>query len=374
MTRDLSSPRVLHIVWNLIRGGTEGQCARAVLSLKTLGLQGRVAAFRREGFFLEALEKEVGPVYHLSIAKLISWKTIREVWKLQKYIRDQGIDVVHTWDADAAIFGSIAAWLSGRPLITSRRDMGEIYPQWKVRALHRADRRASRVVANARAIKDRFASCGLPAEKIEVITNLFDLDDFDMRAQQPFSRLAELPDGIRLVMVARLDPEKDTGVIIEALAPVVEKRPDVRLVIAGDGREREALEALVKARGMTGHVCFLGDIKEVPALLAVCDIGLLVPRSNEGLSNSILEYRAAGLPVIATDCGGNAELIEHGRDGTLIPIGDRVALTSAIFQWLDKLHAGNSSEWKNRDKLKAEHAPQVVAGKFADLYRRVLRS
>jgi glycosyltransferase involved in cell wall biosynthesis len=360
------------VVWNLIRGGTEGQCARAVLALAAQQVDGRVAVFRREGYFLDTVERACGPVQIVDIHRLAAPHTLGEVVRLVRFIRRERIDLVHTWDADAAIFGALAARLAGRPLITSRRDLGEIYPGWKQRLLARADRRAVAVVANAEAIKRRFIAPDLPAERIEVIPNIFDLADFRALATRPFSRSDALPPGRRIVAVARLDPEKDTGLLLRAFVPVAAACEDVSLVIAGDGIERTRLEQESRALGLGARVTFLGDVREVPALLACCDLAVLTPRANEGLSNSILEYRAAGLPVIATDCGGNAELIESGRTGSIIPVGDATALTAALFQWLERIDAPGSNAWKRDTAWVDRHTPERVAARFAALYRHGL--
>jgi L-malate glycosyltransferase len=358
-------PRVLHVVWNLIRGGTEGQCARVAMALRQ-----PVAVSRREGFFLEEVERLCGPVYEMQIRHLVGFQTLGEVRRLARHITEGGFDLVHAWDADAAIFGSWAARLAGVPYITSRRDMGEIYSPQKSLLMKEADHGARAIVTNAEAIKRHLFDDRRIARKVHVIPNVLDLDEFDRLAGEPFSRADELPPGPRVVMVARLDPEKDATTFLRAAARLSATRAS--FLVAGDGMERQRLEDLAAELKLNERLKFLGDVKDVPALLRLCDVGVLVPKSNEGLSNSILEYMAAKLPVVATDCGGNAEVVTHGRTGYVVKTGDEDAVADAIEHALNG--GGRRMGEEGRRRVEKVHRPDAVAAQFADLYRNVRRA
>ena len=315
----MNEPKVAHLVYDLIRGGSEGQCARVALGLAKQGLSHRVAAFHRRGYFLEAVEAGCGPVQEVAIRHMVSLATAGEVARLARWLGQERFDILHAWDADAAIFGQFAAHQAGVRLVTSRRDLGQIYPVHKRMLMRRADRVAVRVVANAEAVRDHFIAQGMPADNIEVLPNLLDVEERDRLAISDCRCAARLPAGRRMVVVNRLDPEKNTGLLIDALPLVRQQVPDAVLVVAGDGLQMPMLRGKVAALGLVDAVCFLGEVMEVPALLPLCEVGALVPSRNEGLSNTILEYMAAGLPVLATDCGGNRELVRNGETGRLVP-------------------------------------------------------
>lgn len=367
----MSTPKVAHLVFDLIRGGTEGQCARVAMGLAQRGLPQRVAVFHKRGFFLEAVAAACGPVHEVRIRRLVRPATLREVGRLARWLRAEQIDILHAWDADAAIFGQFAAQWAGVQFMTSRRDLGQIYPGWKLALMRRADRAAVGVVANAEAVRDHFMAQGVPAEKLSVLPNLVDLDEFDARASEPFSAAAALPAGRRLVGVNRLDPEKNTGLLIDALAQVRQAVPTAVLVVAGDGREMPALRAQATTLGVADAVCFLGEVLEVPSLLHQCEIGALVPSRNEGLSNTILEYMAAGLPVLATDCGGNRELVRDGETGRLLPAEASAADVAAA--WIEMLNNPTALAWGHnaRKHVLQHHAPDAVLAAFAGLYDRL---
>ncbi len=370
----MNSPRVAHLVFDLIRGGSEGQCARVAMGLAQRGLPHRVAVFHRRGFFLEAVEEACGLVHEVAIRHLARFSTLQQIARLAAWLRQENIDVLHAWDADAAVFGQFAAQWAGVKLITSRRDLGQIYPPWKTALMRRADRSAVRVVANAEAVRDHFVTGGLPPEKAVVLPNLLDLEEFDAQSRVPFPGEARLPAGRRLVVVNRLDPEKNTGLLIEALPLVRRRVPDAVLIVAGDGREMEKLRARTKQLGLESAVCFLGEVEEVPALLRICEIRALLPIRNEGLSNTILEYMAAGLPVLATDCGGNRELVRDGVTGRLVM--QSAASADVAAAWLCLLrHRGQAEQMGRAGRAQAvrHHAAPNVLARFECLYRQVFQ-
>ncbi|MGB4241919.1 MAG: glycosyltransferase [Kiritimatiellia bacterium] len=365
----MKTPRVVHLVHDLIRGGTEGQCARIAMGLARQGAPHRVAVFHRRGYFLNDVETACGPVHEVAIRHLLRPTTLREIRRLAAWLRQTQADILHTWDADAAIFGQFAAQWAGVKLITSRRDLGQIYPRWKLAMLRRADRQAGCVVVNAEVIKKHFVAHGLAADKMVVLPNMLDLAEFDAEAEIPFSRANELPAGRRLVIVNRLDPEKNTGLLIKALPLVRNQIPDAVLVIAGDGPEMPLLRRLAVEQGVRDAVCFLGEVHEVPALLRLCEIGALVPIRNEGLSNTIIEYMAAGLPVLATDCGGNRELVRNRETGIMLPVSADPPRTADV--WIALLRSLVSSRdgyHDNRKKLEHHYGPKRVLAEYSSLY------
>jgi L-malate glycosyltransferase len=368
----MTPPRVVHLVYDLIRGGTEGQCARVAMGLARQGLSHRVAVFHRRGFFLEAVEAACGPVREVAIRHLARPSTVREVVCLARWLREERTDLLHAWDADAAIFGQFAARWAGVRFVTSRRDLGQIYPWHKRMLMRRADHVAVRVVANAEAVRAHFISQGLPAGKIEVLPNLLDLEEQDRQAELPFLLANCLPAGRRMVVVSRLDPEKNTGLLIEALSLVRKTVPDAVLIIVGDGREMSALRAKAAALDVADAMCFLGEVMEVPALLCRCEAGALVPKSNEGLSNTILEYMAAGLPVLATDCGGNCELVQSGETGSMVSA--KASASEVAEAWISLLINREDAAVMGRQArafVERRHTPAVVLEKFRRFYEKV---
>ena len=175
-------------------------------------------------------------------------------------------------------------------------------------------------------------------------------------------------------MVNRLDPEKTTGILIQALPLVRKVIPDAVLLVVGDGREMPHLRQQAEAAGVASSVDFLGENMEVPALLGCCEAGALVPKSNEGLSNTILEYMAARLPVLATDCGGNSELVQSGLTGYLLPLLPSPAeVATAWISLLQNPEEAVTMGKQARAYVEHHHAVDVVLEAFRSFYARVLQ-
>ncbi|MFA5494878.1 MAG: TIGR03088 family PEP-CTERM/XrtA system glycosyltransferase [Porticoccaceae bacterium] len=193
-------------------------------------------------------------------------------------------------------------------------------------------------------------SVGIPASKVTQIYNGVDSTRFQPRGTaendgEAPHRLPGVPDdfmpgGGRLVLgaVGRLAAVKDQRLILSALQRIFHERPErrayLRCILVGDGPERRALEICIEALALGDCVWIAGDRDDIPALLRCMDIFLL-PSLGEGISNTILEAMATGLPVIATAVGGNPELVEDGVTGLLIRVGDTEALARAIGTLID---------------------------------------
>ena len=142
-------------------------------------------------------------------------------------------------------------------------------------------------------------------------------------------------------------------------------------MLAGDGPLRPALEALARQLGLLDRVLFLGDRRDVPAVLAALDISVL-PSSSESLSNVILESMAAGVPVVAANVGGNPELVRNGETGFLFSPGDERQLASAIETLVTQPELRKQLATCARAHARAEYAIPRVRDRYQDLYRSLL--
>jgi L-malate glycosyltransferase len=131
-------------------------------------------------------------------------------------------------------------------------------------------------------------------------------------------------------MIARMNNAvKNHPAFLKAAATLAGQCPSVEFVLVGDGPFRPSLERMAAELGIQDKVLFLGERHDIPAVLASLDVSVLVS-SSESLSNVILESMAASVPVVATNVGGNAELVEDGKTGLLVPFGDEKKLVDAL--------------------------------------------
>jgi glycosyltransferase involved in cell wall biosynthesis len=253
----------------------------------------------------------------------------RQVRELAWHFRDRGVDVVHTHNAYPHLYGTLAARLAGVPAVIHTRHGRRFGQTWRERLYFAAaSRLANRVVAVS---EDTGALCRrlgwLDDRKVARIYNGIDIDRFAFRGPT---------DEPRAISVGRLSPEKDFATLLRAVALVVASKPDFRLLLVGDGPERAALERLSSELKLSDHVQFFGERNDVAELLSGRGVGFFVASSlTEGVSLTLLEAMAAGLPVVATNVGGNPEIVVPDETGLLVPSADPAALAEAML-WMSR--------------------------------------
>lgn len=315
--------RVSFLIDRLTRAGTETQLLALIRSLDRNRVEPSLVLLDGKGSESRSLEPADCPVLRLG---LTTWrkplKLIRTARRIARFWRRQQTDVVQTYFLDSTYLGVPLARACGiRQVLRVRNNVGHwLTPGHRSlgrlvgrlahhtltnsepgrRALHRAERGASR--------------------KFVVLENGVDLERF---ADVPPPRTT---DGIVTVgALANLRPVKGIDVLIHAAALL----PCVRFLVAGDGPERDRLQQLIVAKGLTERFHLLGPVADVPAFLASVDVGV-VPSRAEGMSNALLEMMAAGRPVVATDVGANRQLLGDGGRGLVVPPEDANALVGAL--------------------------------------------
>lgn len=207
--------------------------------------------------------------------------------------------------------------------------------------------------------------------RIVSIKNGIDLARFKIRNSQSRAALKAqlgLSDQYRLCgIVARLDPIKNHQLLLTAFAIVRQALPNAALVIIGDGVMRQALEEQTKALNLTESVFFLGDRTDIPALLAGLDIYVL-SSDNEGYSMSLLEAAAAGLPLVVTAVGGNADIVQQDHNGLIVPPRDPKALAAALLQLLNDPPQAERMGSHSRTWVEQNGSVQAMADLYEKLY------
>jgi glycosyltransferase involved in cell wall biosynthesis len=228
-------------------------------------------------------------------------------------------------------------------------------------------RRLDRVVAVSAEITAELAAHGFPADRIVRIPNGVDPVRF---APAPDAGAARQRIGLgpeTALFLGRLDVEKGLDVALTAWTQVSARRPSARLVVAGDGPARAALEEQARELGLGGSVRFLGARRDPERLLQASPIFLLPSRS-EGMSNALLEAMATGLACVATRTGGNADVVEHEITGLLTSPGDAAAMAEALSLLLEDGSLRNRLGGAARAVVLERYAMDRIVQQYADLY------
>jgi glycosyltransferase involved in cell wall biosynthesis len=171
-----------------------------------------------------------------------------------------------------------------------------------------------------------------------------------------------------VLYLGRLVADKGIAWLLEAWADLLPDHPECRLLVVGDGPEGERLQALSRQLGLISAVRFLGHRHDVEAVLSIGDI-LVLPSRSEGMSNALLEAMSRGLAVIATDVPGNRAVVDHDRDGLLVPHGDRGALRQALGALLADEPRRRALGRRAAAKMASTFSIEAVARAYDRLYR-----
>jgi glycosyltransferase involved in cell wall biosynthesis len=286
--------------------------------------------------------------------------------RLKALLQRERIDIVHTHNTYAHFYGALAARLAGvKTVINSQHGRG-CGPKWKDRLLFKTANRLSRRIVGVS--RDATRLCQGEdkgsSRKMVTIWNGIDATRFAYRGP------ADRPTAIS---VARLSPEKDFATLLKAVAIVRRQVPDFRLKMVGNGAEREFLESLARELQITDCVEFLGERSDVHQLLP--QAGFFVSSSKtEGISLTVLEAMAVGLPVVTTAVGGNPEIVEEGRTGYLVPSQNPDALAGAIVSMCQKRNEWPSMGRTARERVEQHFEIRHMIGEYERLYEALVGS
>ena len=212
---------------------------------------------------------------------------------------------------------------------------------------------------------------GVPAAKVVTIHNGVDTRRFGEEDRVAARRALGLAaDTLVVGTVGRLDPVKNQGALLDAYAGLARMDARHALVVVGDGPCRAALEARAAHADLAGRIRLVGERNDVARLLAGFDVFAL-PSIAEGVSNTVLEAMATGLPVVATRTGGNPELVDDGVTGRLVPVGDQPALTDALSAYLVDAHLRQLHGKAGRQRALDEFSLERMVSRYRQLYRAV---
>lgn len=343
-THEQETIRVLKFVTGFFTGGTELQVLKLAQGMDRRKFELSFSCLEKDGNHLGAYEALGAPISEFPIKRLYHPRTFLQQRRFAALLRSQKTQILHSYNFYANVFAVPAGRLAGVPVVlASVRDRGVYLTPAQKKLQRWVLGLADRILVNADSIRDWLVEQGLVEDRISVIRNGVDLSRYpEAPAHTGVRRTLGIPDSAPIVLLmARLNPLKGIEEFIRAAAMVNERHPEARFLIVGaafrstDGviaesfEYRDELMQLAESLGMAGRIIFTGHRTDTPDLLAEADISVL-PSHSEGLSNTLLESMAAGVPAIATDVGGNPELVREGVNGKLVPVKSPECLARAI--------------------------------------------
>lgn len=305
---------------------------------------------------------------------------LRVAGRMKNAVHEHGVDLLHAHQYTPFFYASLSR---GLPMLRSKQpailftEHGRHYPDQRKTKRVLANRfllgKHDRVTAVGEFIKQALVDNeGIAADRIDVIHNGIDPARFAQGDRAAARRLLGIADDeLAILQVARLHPVKDHVTAIRAMADVVKQVPKARLLLVGDGACRANLEALISKRNLQAHVTLVGVRDDVPALMPAADVFLLSSLS-EGISVTLLEAMATGLPIAATDVGGNSEVVRHDHTGLLSPRQDAPALARNLITLLSNPDKRTAFGQAGKTRLLEQFTQAQMHHNYAQLYQQML--
>jgi sugar transferase (PEP-CTERM/EpsH1 system associated) len=359
---------IAHVVLSLQPGGLENGVVNIVNGLDGSGFRSTVICLKRRGEFAQRIVAPAATIHEMGLKAGNDWTL---PWRLARLLRREGVDIVHTRNAESFFYGCAAAKLGGIAHLV-HSEHGRRFDDRPLRFhLQRLlSRGTDAIFAVSQQLKqDLCRHIGLKQEDIDVVYNGVDLARFGRGGRGIARAKLGLPESAVVVgSVGRLVSVKNYALLLRALRDPALAR--VHAVLIGEGPERAALEDLVRGAGMGDRVKLLGHRDDVHALLGGLDIFVL-PSLSEGMSNTLLEAMACAVPPVASHVGGNGEIIVDGVSGRLFPNGDETALRDVLVELCSEEQRRDSLGDAARHRVMSAFDLEVMVRNYEALYERV---
>jgi len=324
------SRRVQFLVTTLDWGGAESQVIDMALRLQARGYEVEVVVMISKAVRKSVLDSAGIAVYTLGMRRGVP--DVRGIWRLGRRIRDFQPHVVHAHMVHANILARVTRLFSPVPVVISSAHNTNEGGGWRAMA-YRGTERLTDIMTNVSpaAVRASIDSGSSHPERIVYMPNGVDLARFCRRdsVRQRIRAQLGFAESFVWLAVGYLHEQKDYPNMIEAFARVSDHSSDPHLLIVGQGPEEDAIKEAIRTRGLNGRVHLLGRRDDVPDLLNGAD-SFVLSSAWEGLPVVLLEAAASSLPIVATDVGGNEEIVVNGVTGRLVPARDTMALASAM--------------------------------------------
>lgn len=371
--------QILHFVDSFQIGGAERQFLHLAQALHGERYRLHVACLRREGAWEVEVDGLPPVVREYRLGSLKSARAPIQLLRFAAYLVRNRIDIVHATTLYPNVFALAGAALARTPVrIASIRDMGTMWTPSQLRLQRAACRLADTVVVNAEAVAERLRKEGFDPQRIDVIPNGITVPP--PPAERPtrlHDDLGLAPDTPLVAVVSRFHEVKRLEDFVDAAALLAPRYPAMRFLIIGptdEGVEGELCASVIAERarqcGLGDRFILTGGRRDVAAILPEIAVSVL-PSTSEGLSNTLLESLAAGVPVVATAVGGTPEIVVDGVHGFLVPVGEPARIAAAVARLVDSPELARRLGANGRERVELRFGRDRMVAETLDLYERL---
>lgn len=355
----------MQITWSLVAGGAETYALTIASGLDGSKYRALMCGIDQGG----ALEGEI-------TRRGIAWFVMHRrqgidwwlMWRMFKLFRREHVDVIHTHHFNQLFYSLPAAKLLGIRIIHTEHSI-EAYKQrhlrWALRWMSALCHKVTAIGADGEQVLSR--KVGIPAKRLTVIRAAVDFARFEVDAASARAAMGLSPEHRVAVIIARLYPEKNHRLLLTAFRKIASEMPEARLLVVGDGIERERIEHHVEQLQLGEQVQLLGVRRDIPQILAASDVFVLCS-DREGLPIAVLEAMAASRPVVATRVGDLPLVVKDGETGLLVNACDPEGLAGAIGTLLRDPERARQLGAKGRQLVQAQYNLESMLQEHQKLY------
>jgi len=375
-----NTPLIVHVIHRFGVGGLENGVVNLINNIPADRYRHAILCLQGYTDFRKRLRRDDVDIYDMAKKDGHDFGLYVRLYKLFRQLRPE---IVHTRNLSALESQLVAALSGVRGRIHGEhgRDINDLHGKnWKYNLLRKLIRPfVGHYIAVSRDLQDWLANTiGVQRDRVSQIYN--GVDNIRFRSAQT-PRAAFGPPGfygddcIIIGSVGRMAEVKDYPNLVLAFISLLERAPThrerLRLLIVGEGESRSKCIELLKQHGAGSLAWFPGERANIPELMAAMDIFVL-PSLGEGISNTILEAMATGLPVIATKVGGNLELVHEGKTGFLVPPADPGAMAEAMLRYVSNPDLRHRHGLAARDIIDHQFSMEAMTQGYLSVYDRVL--
>ena len=368
--------KILYVLSSLTLGGTETHLLRLSSGLKEKGYLVSICCLYNQLEIADRFKKQGIDVLCLDVKSIWDIRGFLRLWRI---LKKGGYDIVHAYLFDSSIYSAIVAKIAGvKAIITSRRN----YDDW-MRIPHIilqkiANCFTDKILVNAKSLEDLVVKQeGFSRDDILPIYNSINKAQYDIKlTDQNITNMRKSigvnPDEYMILCTAKFKISKGHAFLLQAAKTVIEKMPKAKFILMGKGPEETRVKSKARDLGIQEKVIFIGQRDDVAQILKIADLCIL-SSIREGFANTILEYMASGKAIVATDVGGNREIITSGENGILVSKGDVSRFSNEIMSLLKnrdmRTKLGNRAKERVSD---ITFQPEYETERFNAVYRELL--
>lgn len=373
--------RVCFPVTRLGYGGAERQLVELALGLDKREFQVVVVPFEGGGPLESELTGQPGVCVH-PVSRKGKFDMVSPTLAIARIMRAHRVQIVQPFITPATLYGLMAAYLSGVPIRIATERCGDRVNTGLGNRLYRRvedwlTRRADMAIANSEAGCRYLGARGISPDSTMVIYNGVNdrrLTPDAAKARRIAERLDRMGKGVVLGNVARHAVAKRIDLILKAVAAMSDEFPDVRVALVGDGPEHGALKHLAGELGISDRVEFFGSDVDVAPYIQEMDIAVLPSADVEGCSNFLLEAMGMGKPAVASDFGGNPEVVLDGDNGFIVPANSLEALVDKLRPLIAGEDLRQKMGARSREIVETRFSLSAMVQSYRDVYMGMMHS